>query len=61
MSRLKNKNLIQLFLNYSFTVSDRYTFDGKRIKANGVNPAFIQGNGCTNTVSYTHLTLPKKA
>ena len=33
----------ELFLNYSFTVSDRYTFDEKRIKTNGVNPAFIQG------------------
>ena len=38
----------ELFLNYSFSVSDRYIFDGDRIIANGVHPSFIQGNGCTN-------------
>lgn len=38
----------EIFFNYSFTSSDSYKYDEKRIITNGVKPCFIQGNGCTN-------------
>ena len=39
----------ELFLNYSFSVSDKYKIKNKRVYLNDSKyPCFIQGNGCTN-------------
>ena len=39
----------ELFLNYSFTVSDKYKIKNKRVYLNNSTyPCFIQGNGCAN-------------
>lgn len=39
----------ELFLNYSFTVSDKYKIKNKRVYLNDSKyPCFIQGNGCAN-------------